>query len=77
VIPHGIVDVEAHKPAVEELGVDRLDQLALAADKEQDLQQRGAEHLRRHRGAAAASIDGLELYVHRRQECIDQGTLLA
>ena len=39
VVPDFVLDVQAHEPAVQQVVVDRFDQLALAADGEQDLQQ--------------------------------------
>ena len=41
VVPDLVLDVQAHEPAVQQVVVDRLDQLAFAADGEQDLQQQG------------------------------------
>ena len=77
-VPDLVFDVQAHEPAVQQVVVDRLDQLALAADGEQDLQQQGLEqHLGRHRGAPAAGIHRFELAVHRRQQRIDHGAQLA
>lgn len=78
VVPDLVFDVQAHEPAVEQVVVDGLDQLALAADGEQDLQQQSLEdHFRRHRGAAPAGIHRLKLVVHRRQQRVDHGAQLA
>ncbi len=78
VVPDFVLDVQAHEPAVQQVVVDRFDQLALAADGEQDLQQQGLEqHLRRHRGAAPAGVHRVELAVHRRQQRIDCGAQFA
>jgi hypothetical protein len=65
VVPDRIIDVQTHEPAVEKVVVDRFDQLALAADGKQDLQQQGVEqHLRGHRGAATAGVHRFELAIH-------------
>jgi hypothetical protein len=59
--------------------LDRLDQLALAADGEQYLQQQSLEqqHLWRRRWSATARIPRVELAVHRREQCIDHGAQFA
>lgn len=78
VVPDLVLDVQANEPAVQQVVVDRFDQLAFAADGEQDLQQQGLEqHLWRHRGAPPAGIHRLELGVHRRQQRINHGAQFA
>jgi len=78
VVPDLVIDVQSHEPAVQQVVLDGLDQLALAADGKQDLQQQGLEqHLRRHRGAAPAGVHRVELAVHRRQQRIDHGAQFA
>lgn len=78
VVPDLVIDVQSHEPAVQQVVLDGLDQLALAADGKQDLQQQGLEqHLRRHRRAAPAGVHRVELAVHRRQQRIDHGAQLA
>ena len=78
VVPNFVLDVQADEPAVQQVVVDRLDQLAFAADGEQDLQQQGLEqHLRRHRRSATAGVHRFELAVHARQQRIHHGAQLA
>jgi hypothetical protein len=78
VVPDLVFDVQTDEPAVQQVVVDRFDQLALAADGEKDLQQQGfQQHFWRHRGATTAGIHRLELAAHRRQQRIDHGAKLA
>ena len=51
-----VFQVQTHEPAVQQVVVDGLDDMAFAANGEQDLQQGLKQHLRRHRGAASAGV---------------------
>lgn len=74
-IPDLVFDVQACEPAAHRVVVDRIDQLALAADGKQDLQQQGLEQqLRWQRGAG---IHRLDPTTHGRQRRIDHGAQLA
>jgi hypothetical protein len=74
VVPHRVVDRQAHEPAEQQVVVDLLDQLPLAADAEQHLQQHGAHQLLgRDAGTASANVrlvHDRELLVHLRQRVV-------
>ena len=73
-----VSDVQTHEPAEQPVLADRFDQLALAADGEQNRQQEGLEQpLRNHQGAIQAGINRLKVVIHRCQQCIDHGAPLA
>ena len=77
-VPHGFVEAHPHEPAVEQVVVDVLNQLALGADREQRLDQAGAQQaLRGDGGAAPARIQRLEIVVHAGQDGVDQHPQLA
>jgi len=78
VIPDFVFEVEADKPAVQQVVVDGFDQEPLGADGEQDLQQQGFEqHLGRHRGPAGLGVGRIELAAHAGQQGIDHSTQFA
>lgn len=75
VIPYLVLEVQPHKPAIEQVVVTGFREQPLAANGEQDLQQQRLEqHLRRHRRTTTASIDRIELRTHAGQQAIDQRT---
>ena len=59
---HLIVQLQAHEPAVEQVVVDLLDQLALAPDRVQHLQQQRPQQLLRRdrRSADPFGVDTIE-----------------
>lgn len=78
VVPILVFQVQADKPAVQQVVVNGLHQQPFAADGEQDLQQqRLQEHLRLHRGASACRLHRFKLRAHGRQQGIDQPVQLA
>ena len=78
VVPDLVFDVQTNEPAIQEVVVNRFDQLAFAAKGEQDLQQQGfQQHLWRDRGATTAGIHRFELAAHRRQQRINHGAQFA
>jgi hypothetical protein len=78
VVPDLVFQVQADKPAVQQVVVDGLHQQPFAADGEQDLQQQGLQqHLGRNRRASACRIHRLKLRTHGRQQGIDHLAQLA
>jgi len=59
-VPHQLVHVQANEPAEEQVVVELLQQLPLAADRIQDLEQLGPQLLRRDRRPAGPGVQPLE-----------------
>jgi hypothetical protein len=73
VVPHGLVEVHADEPAVQQVVFNVLHQLALGADREQRLNQAGAQQaLRSDGGTPASRIQCLEIVIHIDQDGVDQ-----
>ena len=76
--PHRIVDAKPYEPAEQEIVLHLLHELAFRADREQNLDQRGAQQpLGRNRRAAIGGIKLGELCVERRQRGIHKLANLA
>ena len=72
-IPHAVVHSQAHEPAVEDVEVELLHQLPLAADRVQHLQYRSSDQLlRRNRRPADARVQPLKHRRHLLQRRVDQ-----
>lgn len=66
------------KPTVQQIEFDLLYPLPLGADREQDLDEAGAQQpLRRNRLPAGPSIEGIQFRVQRGQQKVDHGSELA
>ncbi len=73
-VPDRFIDTQAHKPAKQQVEVELLDQLPLAAHGIEDLEQEGPQQLlRRDRRAAAAGVQGLKRRRQLTQHRLDQG----
>jgi hypothetical protein len=72
-VPRLVVELQADEPAEEQVVLELLDELPLAADRVEELeQQRPHELLRRHRGAACAAVEGREAGREVAQHGIDE-----
>jgi len=75
VVPHAVLDGQAHEPAEQQVVLNLLDELPLAAYAVEHLQQHGPHELLRSDARAAALHFGLvhrrELRVHLRQRVVD------
>ena len=70
--PHRIVDAKPHEPAEQEIVVHLLHELAFRADREQHLDQRGAQQpFRRDRRASFGRVERGEFAIERRQGGVD------
>jgi hypothetical protein len=71
-IPHGVIHVQPHEPAEEQVVGQLLHQLPFAADGIQQLHQQGAQELLRgNRGAPRARIQPVELGRQPAQDVVD------
>ena len=70
-IPHRIIRIQSHKPPVQQVVIQLLHQLRLAADRIQRLQQqRPQQSLRRDRRSSSARVQRLKMTPHLLQPAI-------
>src|SRR5208283_5301806 len=73
-VPHRLVQVQPHEPAIQDAVIDLLHQQPLAAHRIEHLQQlRPQQLLRRNRRTPALGIQGVKQRRHRFQNLIRQG----
>ncbi len=73
--PDQIVDAEAHEPPEQQVVIHLLHQLPLGSDREQDLQQAGADQpLRRDRRTTFLGVENLELGIEPGQRVVHDPT---
>ena len=74
-VPHRVIHAQANEPSEQQVVVELLDELALAADREEDLhEQRTQQLLGRNRRAAGMRVALIEQRTHVGENAVDQRT---
>lgn len=74
-VPHRVIHAQANEPSEQQVVVELLDELALAADREEDLhEQRTQQLLGRNRRAPGVRVTLIEQRTHVGENAVDQRT---